>query len=98
MMVCHVWFGGQMVVGDQVTAPSIVLPFASLHTVVPVPPCGWPGSASTGTVTPTAAIAAAPRARRLLTFTDPPEELAPPRGWRRFAVTRTVRGGSRRSC
>src|SRR5256885_16832031 len=48
VMSCILWFGGQMVVGDQVTVPSNGGPPLSLQTVVPLPPAGWPGAAKAG--------------------------------------------------
>src|SRR4051794_38259691 len=70
-IVCILWLGAHRTVGVHVTVPSA-------HPVVPLPLL-WL-AAKLGAAMPTAAIAAAPRARRLLTFKVPPVGMASPRG------------------
>src|SRR4051795_12678445 len=71
--VCILWFGGHTDVGLQVTVPSA-------HGAVPSPWVLFPGDAEAGMAIAAAATAAAPRARRLLTFKVPPGGKASPRG------------------
>src|SRR3954467_6657783 len=71
----NLWFGGHRFVGVQVIVPS-------LHaTGPPGPPAGLWGGANDGMAIAAAAIAAAPRARRLLTFNVPPEGHGVAEGW-----------------
>src|SRR3954466_9984691 len=71
----NLWFGGHRFVGVQVIVPS-------LHaTGPPGPPAGLWGAANDGMAIAAAATAAAPRARRLLTFNVPPEGHGVAEGW-----------------
>src|SRR5438270_10341003 len=80
--VCILWFGGQTDVGVHVTVPSCWFVVVLMHGTEPGLCAPWPADA--GRETASAAAAAAPRARRLLTCTDPPEDKAVPRGWQRW--------------
>src|SRR3954451_9241602 len=71
-IVCILWFGAHSTEGVHVTVPSA-------HGTLPLPLL-WL-AAKPGAAMPTAATAAAPRARRLLTFNGPPEGHGVAEGW-----------------